>query len=339
MPRKHFFWTSLVAGTGLIALILDAQTALSGATDGVNLCIYTVIPALFPFFVLTSFINSTLSQYKARILRPIGRLCAIPEGTESILLLGLLGGYPVGARCIVDAYRDGNISKSTAERLLGFCSNAGPAFLFGMMGSLFQEPHIPWLLWTVHILSALITGAILPRRKENSVILKSTKPITLSQAVIRSVKSICLVCGWVILFRVLIAFLDRWFLSVFPVVDQVVINGILELSNGAYQLNRICSNGCKFVLSALMLAFGGVCVAMQTSAVTEELGTGLYFPGKVIQSSISFLLAYAMQYTLFAYNERWDAPLYLPIILLCALVPSVIHISKINSRNFERSIV
>ncbi len=323
----------------LAVLILDAKTALSGATDGINLCIYTVVPSLFPFFVFTAFVNSSLAQFNVPILQPIGRLCAIPKGTESILLLGLLGGYPVGAQCIFDAYRSGNISKNTAGRMLGFCSNAGPAFIFGMMGSLFQSPYIPWLIWSIHILSALITGALLPRRKESDVILRIVKPMTISQAVLKSVKNIALVCGWVILFRVLIAFLDRWFLRMLPIESQVIINGVLELSNGTYQLNRIYPGGCKFILSALMLGFGGICVAMQTSAVTEGLGTGMYFPGKIIQSAVSFLLAYVLQYTLFPANERWEVPLYLPIIFLGAFIPSVIYVYKNNSRNSERSVV
>ena len=43
---------------GLLVLILDAKAALIGARDGVNLCIYTVVPSLFPFLVLSVLISS-----------------------------------------------------------------------------------------------------------------------------------------------------------------------------------------------------------------------------------------------------------------------------------------
>ena len=37
---------------GLLILILDGKTAYNGAVDGIELCLKTVIPALFPFFVI-----------------------------------------------------------------------------------------------------------------------------------------------------------------------------------------------------------------------------------------------------------------------------------------------
>ena len=51
--------TSILAALGMIVLILDAKTALSGAREGIDLCMRTVIPALFPFFIciLLSFLS------------------------------------------------------------------------------------------------------------------------------------------------------------------------------------------------------------------------------------------------------------------------------------------
>ena len=38
---------------GMLALILDGRTAIEGARQGIGLCLRTVIPSLFPFFVLS----------------------------------------------------------------------------------------------------------------------------------------------------------------------------------------------------------------------------------------------------------------------------------------------
>ena len=44
------------------------------------------------------------------------------------------------------------------------------------------------------------------------------------------------VCGWVELFRVLLAFLKRWIFWILPAAVHVAVTGILELSNGCCEL-------------------------------------------------------------------------------------------------------
>lgn len=300
----------------MILLILDAKTALSGAKDGIALCLYTVIPSLFPFFILSSLLTSSLTGKNISILRPIGKLCGIPVGAESLLVLSLFGGYPVGAQAISDAYRQGHLTKTAAHRLLGFCSNAGPAFLFGMVGPLFTSRIVPWVLWLIHILSALIVGAVLPGKSRDTCLLCKSLPLTVPQALEQSLRIMANVCGWIVIFRVILAVMNRWILLLLPLEGQVLLSGLLELSNGCLALRSVQSEASRFVLSACMLAIGGLCVGMQTVAVTASLGTGLYFPGKLLQSLISIPMAAAAQYFLFFSSERMVFPTVLYICLL-----------------------
>lgn len=293
----------------MILLILDAKTALSGAKDGIALCLYTVIPSLFPFFILSSMLTSSLTGKSIPILHPIGRLCGIPEGAESLLVVGILGGYPVGAQAIADAYEQGQLKKSAAHRLLGFCSNAGPAFLFGMAGSLFTSAIVPWVLWLIHILSALTVGTILPNKRHDTCLLRKSASLTVPQAMERSIRVMATVCGWVVIFRVILAVLNRWVLWLLPQAGHILLSGLLELSNGCAALHSLQSEGSRFVLCACMLAIGGLCVGMQTVSVTTSLGTGLYFPGKVLQGLISILMAAAGQCFLFPPSERMVLPI------------------------------
>ena len=116
------------AGIGMMALILDASSALYGASEGIDLCVRTVIPSMFPFLVLSIFLTGQMFSLRLRWLRPLGRLLHLPENAEVIFLVGLLGGYPMGAQCIRQAYDTGGLSRPDAQRMLCFCSNAGPAF-------------------------------------------------------------------------------------------------------------------------------------------------------------------------------------------------------------------
>ena len=288
---RRRLWTGLLAGFGLIVLIIDAKTALLGATEGIDLCIKVVIPSLFPFFILSILLTSTLTGQNIRIFEPIGRFCGMPKGSESLLIVGLLGGYPTGAQAVSQAYSSGQIRKKDAVRLLGFCSNAGPAFLFGMAGAKFPSPVFAWALWGIHILSAIAIGALLPGKSRSNASINPPQPITLSSALERSIKIMASVCGWVLLFRVIIEFLDRWFLWLLPVWLKTIMIGILELSNGCCELELIEDVGLRFVACSGMLGLGGLCVAMQTVSVTKDLGVGMYFPGKVLQCLLSVFLS------------------------------------------------
>jgi len=271
MKHQKRIHLGIFAFMGMFVLIFDGKTAIVGAQEGVTLCLHTLIPSLFPFLVLSSLINSLLIGRKIAFLRPIGKLCGIPSGAESILLLGLLGGYPVGAQSIADAYGNGHLSKPAAHRLLGFCNNAGPAFLFGIIAAKFTSPSTGWLIWAIHILSALIVGTLLQKKEQSACSLSAAKPITLPQALETSIKTMAKICGWVVLFRVLLSVLRRWLFWLIPLWLQVLLTGALELANGCVDLHLIPNEGLRFLLSVCMLSFGGLCVGMQTLSVTKEL--------------------------------------------------------------------
>lgn len=295
MNRRADIITGIASATGIALLILDSKAALTGAQHGVELCIQTVIPSLFPFFLFSILLTSSLMGRQLTILRPISRFCRIPEGAESILIAGFLGGYPVGAQCISRALDANQLSSSDARRLLGFCNNCGPAFLFGMAGALFENWWTPWLLWLIHIIGALCVGAIIPGRpvKCRAQYMSAVSPV---HALTKSVHIMAGVCGWVVLFRVLITFLNRWILWYLPPECQVAISGLLELSNGCVGLYELKSLSLRFILCAGFLGFGGLCVTMQTlSVVSEKLDKRLYFPGKALHCCISLCLACIVQ--------------------------------------------
>ena len=122
------------SAAGMLILILDSKTALSGASGGIDLCIRTLIPSLFPFFVLSVLLTGALSGQAGKYLRSIGTICKVPEGAESLIAVSILGGYPAGAQNVSVLFRRGQINASQAARLLAFCNNAGPAFIFSAVG-------------------------------------------------------------------------------------------------------------------------------------------------------------------------------------------------------------
>ncbi|MBQ8768620.1 MAG: hypothetical protein IJZ15_03080 [Oscillospiraceae bacterium] len=314
-------------------LILDTKTALLGASEGLELCIRTVIPSLLPFFVLSILLTSALTGESIPLLRPLGRLCGVPRGSESLLLVGMLGGYPAGAQCVAQSCRDGTLRKFDAQRMIAFCNLAGPSFLFGIVAGSFPNPYAPWALWGIHIASAILVAIVLPGRSGDAAVLHPGTPITLSAALQQSLRIMASVCGWIVSFRVILSFLDRWILWLLPTPAQVAITGILELSNGCCELSRISGDGLRFIISAGLLAFGGLCVLMQTASVTDGLPLKKYFWGKLLQVLFSVVLAAVMQFALFPQAER----MRLPVILWPAILAAILVIPKFLRKNQKRS--
>ena len=68
--------------------------------------------------------------------------------------LGIIGGYPVGAKTAISLYEKQYCTKAEAERMLSFCNNSGPAFILGVVGAgVFSSGTIGMMLYCMHAVS------------------------------------------------------------------------------------------------------------------------------------------------------------------------------------------
>ena len=325
--KQHKLWSALLASCGFLILIFDSKTALNGALSGMDICMKTVIPSLFPFFVMSISLTNVLSGMHLRVLQPIGKLFYIPKGAEGILISAFLGGYPAGAQSIAFAYKNNTLSLSDARRMLTYCNNAGPAFLFGMVSPFLSGQNQIWLLWGIHIASAFIL-AQLAGSTEKQTSFTTGQVHKTSDIMLASIKAMSTVCGWVLIFRVILAFLFRWFLWILPKELQVLIAGILELSNGCLLLSEIKDNSLRFIMASGLLSFGGLCVTMQTRSVTEDLFCKEYIMAKFLQATLSILFAISAVYI------KWTLP-----FLIAGICLFLHYMRRKNSSISEPSVV
>ena len=231
MKRKKYILSALSAAI-FVMLIVDAETASAGVSEGLELCMKVMIPSLFPFFIVSTYMNAALLGLQIPGLRYIGKLLRVPAGGESLLLLGMIGGYPVGAQLIADMYRQGILDKRTAQILLGYCSNAGPAFIFGVAGALFSALREPLFLWTIQLLSALTTGLLLPRPYCNNITAQHCNQLSITAALKTSISACVSVCGWIIVFKIVMTYISTYLAQQLSKAQMILLAGILELSNG-----------------------------------------------------------------------------------------------------------
>ncbi len=272
-------------------LLLHPETASAAMEEGLLLCFRTVIPSLFPFFVVTSLLTqlgfaALLQSVFSPLMEPLFKLrgaCALP------LLTGLLGGYPTGAKTVADLHREGIIFREEAELLLGFCCNCGPGFLMGFVGAgVLGGAALGARLYVIHAASAFLTGIILCRigPGKRPVLLPCRLPAAplhlpriFTGAVTGSLTSMLNICAYVVIFRTAAALL--------PLPGAWL--GTLEMVSG---LAAISSGRQAFISAAAITAWSGFSVHCQTMAVTEDLSLKWYWPGKLIQTAIAAALAW-----------------------------------------------
>ena len=299
------FLAGLAIGLCYVWLIVDARAASAASVSALGLCAKVIVPSLFPFFVCSNlFCALGLEQPMERVLsRVVEPLFGVPGSGAAALFVGLTGGYPSGAQSVGALYGGGSIDRKTAKRLLLFCNNCGPAFIFGVVGrAVFGSGLAGLLLYLVHAAASLLLG-IFSRKKggadKNSARRKeSSPPISFSAALTESVKksgqTALEVCMFVVVFGVLAAMVQAALRPFFPKWALVIVAGLLELSGGASALAEASMPaGAKFALASFFLAFGGLSVHAQTKAVLSSAGLGdlpVFFP-KLLHALLAGILS------------------------------------------------
>ena len=65
------------------------------------------------------------------IEKPVKKLFNVPGQGAIALIMGIISGYPVGAKIVCDLKKRNICTKEEAERLLAFTNNSGPLFILG----------------------------------------------------------------------------------------------------------------------------------------------------------------------------------------------------------------
>lgn len=291
----------------------EAKALRAGAEWGLALCLKLLIPTLLPLFALSGLTNRLgLGDALRRGLGGImGRLFGVSGAGAAAFLLGLCGGYPLGAATAAELYRSGRISREEGERLLGFCDNTGPAFAVAALGmGAFQSAGAGLFLYGVHLIAAVLTGLLLRgKRCERSLPKESVPPpfsAALTEAVSAAGRAMLGVCLWVIVFSALLFVLNArgtldglaGALAVKFGLElrfcRALLWSLFELSGTVGLLAGQSLSPTTLALAAFALGWGGLCVHFQSLSVSAELSARRRLPGKLLHGLLSAVLSYIM---------------------------------------------
>lgn len=271
---------ALALAAAFAALLRFPQEVSAAVTEGLRLSVSVLIPSLFPFFICVNLTSALgLTGVLARVFAPVMRQMFHVSGAGcTAVLCGAAGGYPSGAQCVAALYREGQLSRAEAEYLLLFCNNAGPAFLFGAVGTVLGIGMTGCLLlWGIHLLSALVIGLVNRPKEAPNAALPPVLRANASGAVVEAVRSagqaVLQITMFVAAFSVLARLLTMAAAHILPDGVCTVLTGMLELSGGIAALaNLPIALRWKLALASFFLGFGGLCVWMQTQAVLAPAG-------------------------------------------------------------------
>ena len=260
MKYLRVFFTLLFIAVATIFISAPVKY-MQSFFNGLTIWAYNVLPALFPFTVITTIALKIKPKPKHSFTKFLfGTSC------DNIFISSLLCGYPIGAKAIADS----NADTSTATKMCAFCSSAGPVFMIATVGAkLLQNTVATVILIVTHLLSVVANGLIY-RRKGCTELLENEqgfKPEDFGNTITNSALSIISVGGLIALFY-MFSDMIKSFLSI-NIADSLIVSfaiGLLEMTNGIFGICKVADIATATVLCSTLLALGGICVFFQCYA-------------------------------------------------------------------------
>lgn len=205
----------------LFAILFFPQQSVNGMIAGLLSCGKQVVPALFPFFVVSSLIiASPLADWLGIFLYPLTHFGfgISSRKAATALLISWLGGFAVAASTISSLYQTNEITRRQANLLLICGVGSGPAFVINIVGLLLLGNVSIGICLMASLLCANVATALLFRLMGSAFHPSEDAPhcaplespggstiqsIDLVAAIRNAVNSMLTVCGFVVFFRFL----------------------------------------------------------------------------------------------------------------------------------------
>ncbi len=284
------------------AFLLCPAACADGVREGLALAATQALPALFPFFVISGLlVRCNTDRLSPLLAKPLARLYGLPPEAAPALVLGLIGGYPVGAATVCALLSEGTLSREAAERVNRFCNCASPGFCIGLVGlGVFGSARTGAMLYGIHIVSALLVGlcferSSLPVTERRS---QSTRHSSFTSVFCASVQQAASTALTVTAFLTMFSILLRLLSPVFALLPNGnVLDGMIELTNGLDELAVLpLPRRTRLTLASFLLGFGGLAVQFQVRALAEahDLPVRGLFAAKLLHGTLAASLTAAL---------------------------------------------
>lgn len=324
--KKNFITFSILF-LFILMLSFPAVTR-QAATTGLNLWLYTILPALLPYTIISSLLlYLDAFAIPGRIFEKILKR-KLPDSKILIVIFGYLCGCPIGARLASDSYKAGKISKKSAELLMCYCNNLSPSFLINYVFVEIYTSFVKlsgfykWIIYLIMIFSSILgsltadyifkkasahkalndtSGEFVHSEKQIFTREKPAFSKFFEDCILSAFEIQAKIGGYIILFTI-ISNLFLHTLNLSP-LQAAALGSMLEVTSGL-GLFLICGNIFttlpQWFVPALITAlttFGGLCTIFQTKSAVSDSGLSVAKYG--VSKLISGFLAFVMSIILF----------------------------------------
>ena len=279
----------------LLFMLAFSGEISKGTLYGIRLCVFRVVPSVFPFLILSDALRCVLGNENGHASRIFSRLFGISAGGFSAFISGCVCGFPVGVKVASELYESGSIDKTEAERLIGFCNNPSPAFVISAVGvGIFGSFKVGLALYITLIISALFCGLIFRKKRAKIHNMRdiARQKFDFVDSIKRSGTSCITICSYIIFFSALL-----------EAIKAIVGNGVVALVSAmlfevAGGVSYVGENAnipitFKLILVAFTLGFSGFSVHLQArSLASSDLSFKCYYLMKITEGIIAATLVF-----------------------------------------------
>ena len=320
-------------------LLYPKETAKS-VSEGIGLCLGTVIPSLFPFMVLSGIFSSSALCEKTGLIfkKPISFFFSLGSNCFCPVLISLVGGYPTAALCARRLFENGMISKNDFRRLLLFAVNPSPSFAIGAVGSiLLGSKKAGIIIFLSVLISSFILGIFSKIIKTGDDEKCSDLPLgevfpPFSKNVVDSInqsgKSLAFICFSILFFSAVLAVADKFF----PFEKaSLAFGALLEVTCGC----KRCAGILPTEIIAGIVAWGGICTHFQVmnEVSLSGLKPTVFVVFRLLHGALSVVICsfilkifpetasvFSQRAESFSYSCASSLPLSLCLIAMCVLL-------------------
>lgn len=277
----------------LFLLLIKPVLTLEYANQGLSIWYKSMLPTLFPMMILSGcMIKMNITSIISGLIYPVTkRLFHISKNGTYALFIGLLCGFPMGAKVVCELYNQNKLSKEEATALLPICNNIGPIYMLSYGLKAFDAKPIYITLILFYCIP--LTYAFFSLREKyfvdlsSSTIKSSPFVMALDEAISDSALGMLSLGGYLMFFNILLVPLELISLNSY---GNSFLSCCLEITNGLSKETLLP----PYIYLAL-LQFGGLCCIFQTLKYTlkTDLNFRNYLLSKINLTVITLVFFFA----------------------------------------------
>jgi sporulation integral membrane protein YlbJ len=309
--KAQIYVIALLAACLTLSLVLYPDASLEAARSGLELFLTIVFPSLLPFFILSEvMLGLGVVHFIGVLFEPLMRPCFnVPGEGAFAMSMGLAAGYPMDAVITARFRRMELCNRVEGERLLAFTNTADPLFIFGAVAvGMFAMPALGGTLALAHYMSAVSVGIIFryhglrePSTRDKDtprghILVRAARALVKAReedgralgrmagdAVNDSVKTLLMICGFIMLFSAFVAIAGKvglarilgWpfevlfaALGIHESLVPATVAGLFEIDLGTLGASKAAAPFVqKALIASAIIAWSGLSVHGQVASV------------------------------------------------------------------------